>query len=506
MLKAIKLITKSLILFILILCIGGVLFVNLVNPNRFKTVITQEISKAIDKEVIIDGNIHWTFYPWLGLELDQVKVKNPTGFSEPFLATAQKLQLNLATLPLLKGQIHIGRIKIQKLNADLVTEANGHNNWQTTKTKKSTSNSNSNINVEKLHVSSVSIVDGHIHWKNVPAKQDITIDSLNFTGQYFAFNKEFPITAHFSIAEPQFSANVFLKIKMLLPEFVDAKQMIEQMQADGSLELNQVKVNHLHINQIQSTLSIRKGSIRLSPMQAEMYHGTASGLAQFTMNTSPSNFLIQQSLKQLNLGSLLQDTQKERSMEGTLDLDTKLSGSGNNLNGQMNFTIRNGVLKNVSIPQVIGLVTALIHQKMPVKNSKDTPFTSFTGTMNIDNNVMHSDNLVLNSPSFKITGVGTTNLNTKEIHYDLKVTLLDSDLGKSIVKLQQALGGGIPVLVRGTYDHYTVQPNYAAVTAVTAALLLEETGGQIVPAVKNVGDAVGKGVRDVGKVIKGIFH
>ncbi|MGL4674813.1 MAG: AsmA family protein, partial [Wohlfahrtiimonas sp.] len=52
---------------VIALAIGGI--VMFVNPNQFKPQITELVQKNANVILTIDGDIEWTFYPWLGLKV-----------------------------------------------------------------------------------------------------------------------------------------------------------------------------------------------------------------------------------------------------------------------------------------------------------------------------------------------------------------------------------------------------------------------------------------------------
>ncbi|MGL5335751.1 MAG: AsmA family protein, partial [Enterovibrio sp.] len=65
------------------LVIGGVLY--WINPNDFKPLITQEVKKQLGRDLVIGGDIGWSFWPTLGLSVEQVSLNNPEGFAEAAL-------------------------------------------------------------------------------------------------------------------------------------------------------------------------------------------------------------------------------------------------------------------------------------------------------------------------------------------------------------------------------------------------------------------------------------
>ena len=98
-----------------------------VNPNSFKDELQ---SVALDKANIalrLDGDIAWSFYPWLGLELENVGVAFA---GETEIMQFDRAEFGLAVMPLLKQSIQVDKVRLVNLQANLVMDAQGKANWQ----------------------------------------------------------------------------------------------------------------------------------------------------------------------------------------------------------------------------------------------------------------------------------------------------------------------------------------------------------------------------------------
>ncbi|MEO9656113.1 AsmA family protein [Marinomonas sp.] len=98
-----------------------------VNPNSFKDELQ---NVALDKANIalrLDGDIGWSFYPWLGLELENVGV---AFVGETEVMQFDRAEFGLAVMPLLKQSIQVDKVRLVNLQANLVVDAQGKANWQ----------------------------------------------------------------------------------------------------------------------------------------------------------------------------------------------------------------------------------------------------------------------------------------------------------------------------------------------------------------------------------------
>ncbi|MCV2401673.1 AsmA family protein [Marinomonas sp. C2222] len=99
----------------------------LLNPNDFKDELTSIVRDKAKVELRFDGDIKWSFYPWLGLELDNLGMAIE-GDSE--LLRFDRAEFGLALMPLLQQKIQVNKVKLVNLTADLSIDQEGKGNWQ----------------------------------------------------------------------------------------------------------------------------------------------------------------------------------------------------------------------------------------------------------------------------------------------------------------------------------------------------------------------------------------
>ncbi len=113
-------------LIVLLIVTAGVLLGVFFEPNDYKKDIEQLALEKAGLQLSIDGDIGWSVYPWLGLEINSVKVQYP---DQPALASVGKAHVSVKLLPLLSRQIQMSSIVVDGLQLNLVQAANGSKNW-----------------------------------------------------------------------------------------------------------------------------------------------------------------------------------------------------------------------------------------------------------------------------------------------------------------------------------------------------------------------------------------
>ena len=99
------------------------------DPNDYKDEIRQIARDKANLELTINGDIGWSLFPWLGLELTDTTVASAASPAQAF-AELRLLGLSVRVLPLLRKQVQMSDIRIDGLNLRLERDAQGHGNWQ----------------------------------------------------------------------------------------------------------------------------------------------------------------------------------------------------------------------------------------------------------------------------------------------------------------------------------------------------------------------------------------
>ncbi|TXI06016.1 MAG: AsmA family protein, partial [Pseudorhodobacter sp.] len=86
--------------------------VSLIDPNQFKPQLVEQVRKSTGRELVIQGDIGWRFWPSLGLSLEKVALRNPAGFAEPDLVRFTRGEASVGLLPLLSHKLEIGKVTL----------------------------------------------------------------------------------------------------------------------------------------------------------------------------------------------------------------------------------------------------------------------------------------------------------------------------------------------------------------------------------------------------------
>lgn len=128
--KAFGKILGLVLLGLLLLIVGlGFALTHFFDPNDYKEEIRQLAKDKANLELAIHGEIGWSLFPWLGLELHQTTLASAATPEQP-LADLRMLGLSVRVLPLLRREVQMSDIRIDGLSLMLRRDEQGHGNWE----------------------------------------------------------------------------------------------------------------------------------------------------------------------------------------------------------------------------------------------------------------------------------------------------------------------------------------------------------------------------------------
>ncbi|MEZ8739118.1 AsmA family protein [Photobacterium swingsii] len=113
---------------VLVVVIGIAALLALVDPNQFKPLIAEQVKKNTGRELVINGNIDWRFFPSVGLTLGETEFRNPEGFAEANLVRFSNAELSVAVMPLLSQQLEVGNVSLNDARVFIQTRKDGVSN------------------------------------------------------------------------------------------------------------------------------------------------------------------------------------------------------------------------------------------------------------------------------------------------------------------------------------------------------------------------------------------
>jgi len=204
------------VLLVLVFVIGAVVLVATVDPNDYKQRIESAAKQATGRELTLQGNIELSFFPWLGLQLGAARVGNAAGFGDEPFAQVDNVDVRVALLPLLRGEVRADTVRLEGLEANLERNAKGVGNWEDLiepGKKNAPAQEPGELGGDMvLELGGVVLKDAAVRWRDAQAGTDVRIEPINLTTGALAFGEPFDIDLGLRLtnAKPAVVANVGL--------------------------------------------------------------------------------------------------------------------------------------------------------------------------------------------------------------------------------------------------------------------------------------------------------
>lgn len=124
-----KLLGLLLLGLLLIIVALGFALTHLFDPNDYKDEIRQIARDKANLELDLKGDIGWSLFPWLGLELHDTTLASAASPDKPF-ANLALLGLSVRVMPLLRKEVQMSDIRVEGLDLTLTRDEKGRGNWE----------------------------------------------------------------------------------------------------------------------------------------------------------------------------------------------------------------------------------------------------------------------------------------------------------------------------------------------------------------------------------------
>lgn len=242
--------------------------------------------------------------------------------------------------------------------------------------------------------------------------------------------------------------------------------------ADFAFEAKSVLYHALKVGESSLTLQIKDGKATAEIAKTALYDGTGKGRIVLDGSKSVPAVALNFSLAGIQAQPLLADAVGFDRVSGKATGDIALSGTGKSerdiigtLDGKGSFNLTEGSVKGINVATLVQDVTGSLRDAAAQAEEK-TDFSEASLTFTVAKGVVKNQDLSLKSAVVGAAGAGQVDLPNRTVDYRI-----DPRLGGKA-------GSFLPVIVKGSFDHLTYQPDLQAIAKNPAQALknLKEGG------------------------------
>lgn len=197
---------------------AGAIYVATFDANEHKELIVSKVKDATGLDLVLDGAIDLTLYPWLGLTVDQVSVKNPPGFSDNPLLHADHAAVRIKLMPMLTSdKFEIDTVRLDGVKVNLEVAGNGNSNWAASQADATDGNQPANEDggaaAPNVILGGVDIRNTSVVYDNLSDNTHYEINDLNMQIGELVFGQPLDLTMSMQALsrKPQLRSDLALK-------------------------------------------------------------------------------------------------------------------------------------------------------------------------------------------------------------------------------------------------------------------------------------------------------
>lgn len=195
---------RILIVLLALLILAGATAAYLVatfDPNDYKERISAAVKEQTGRDLVIEGEISLSLFPWLGLSLGETRLSNAEGFADEPFARIGEVDLAVALMPLLRRELQVERVRLEGLTLNLERDAQGRTNWddlvedaeEAPAREPEARREDRDRGLRDLDVGGVEIRDARVSWRDAQAGTALRLDPFNLELGRVRLGEESPL-------------------------------------------------------------------------------------------------------------------------------------------------------------------------------------------------------------------------------------------------------------------------------------------------------------------------
>ncbi len=153
------------------------------DPNDYRDRIAEEVKGETGRDLIIEGDLELSFFPWFAINIGKTSLSNAPGFGEEPFLSFDEARASVKVLPLIRRKgLEIGNIVLDSFQLNLKVAADGRNNWQDLEQAGGTQPEAGEAGPDTsrtLDVAGVEIRNAAVHYDDAQAGETYSLTNFN---------------------------------------------------------------------------------------------------------------------------------------------------------------------------------------------------------------------------------------------------------------------------------------------------------------------------------------
>lgn len=464
-----------------------------VKPEVVKNYISEQLSLITAQPSHINGKITWQLFPEPGIRITNIEVADANN-TAPYQLKIDKLLFNLKLTPLLRGKLVFSEVKIDGFTINANTEKAFDRKQGNTKSSASPQGLKSRFAVKRILLT-------HGQVNLISHNKTIHLSELQIgTELPESYSTLLPVQLKSAIQildNQKIEAQSHIQFKgsaVIPPDFLsNPVAKLTDTVLNGQLILEDIQISSFKINRMAGNAVLHNGVFKLSPVTISLYQGESVGDLRYENNSG--KLLMNQTASGLNSSTIMNALFQKKILKGKMDFslhsetDFRSEDWLKNTTGTGVLSIKDGSLESVNLNQAVTINSNKISEMLSAAPSKqklkpeqfedsaffegNTPFRLLSIHYHLQNTLLTSDSLLLQTDSMHLKGSGSLNMESGVLSSQLGATVLMNKNTRD--ELQKVLGVNFPIIVTGTIMKPLVLPDFNKINTAITDLWIKET-------------------------------
>jgi AsmA protein len=244
---------------------------------------------------------------------------------------------------------------------------------------------------------------------------------------------------------------------------------LNYVDADFQISAAALNIGALKVAPAKIEGSLSSGIVRMTLSELGLYEGrAAAGLAIDASIPSPI-FAMRAELRGVRALPLLTSAGDFTSLDGRMNAQIDVRSTGRNqremianLSGTTNVDFQDGEIRGINVAQMIRNLTSSTLSGWQESETLKTDLTELHVSFRIEKGKAETSDLRLAGPLVRVTGTGTTDLNTKTLSFRIEPKLVMTTQGQGGTATDP-IGLGVPVIMEGPWSAPKMYPDMAGI-------------------------------------------
>ncbi|MCG9746631.1 AsmA family protein [Shewanella sp. Isolate8] len=242
-------------LFILLIAYLTLIF----DPNDFKPQIVEAVKKQTGRDLFINQDLSWTFFPTIGITLGDISLSNPKGFKHDTMLKVDGIVAEVALLPLLSKEVEIAQLNLDGLTLNFDSYKNGRSSMDgltsgsekgadKTEGKADTSGAaQGSVQLSSLNIGGIAITNTQVNLYDEATGQVQALSLESLTLGEFALGQFADLGYKFTMTQPEIKVSSQGKGQIKVDTNL-AKIAIKDFEIENTLEGDAIPNKRMNIN------------------------------------------------------------------------------------------------------------------------------------------------------------------------------------------------------------------------------------------------------------------